>query len=381
MILEAQTAPAPAADNTPLTLDQAADIIAAKSAQPAEPKQKRPKAPEPEQVAEEIVDDTVESPEGEGETVEATEDSEAAPQAADDGEEAPETDTLDAEQEQEPDPAEPTLEAPARWEAEDKALFATLPKKAQETILRREKLQQAEVTKAQQKSAEAVKAVETRITHLNTLAAQIGENYVEPGQARMQDWQNWFASPDARELAETDPGAFLKERMRYEQEGRALQDAIKAKHKAEQAAFAEYAAEQAKLIPELVPELADEVEGPKRKTELLTHLRETGFDQERIRGISALEAKIAWESMQFRKLPKDLSERLKKADLYDKSLALAKKAPPPQPKAKAGPSAPVAGQGQTLSSSEARLKTLSSKKSLSAEEHTELMMLKAKSRK
>jgi hypothetical protein len=381
MSLETQTAPAPAADNSPLSLDQAAEIIAAKSAPP--PKQaKKDKAPAPvAEPVEEIEDDTDQSPEGEGEpVVEDVEDSEADPQAADDGEEAPDTDTLDAEQEQEPDPAQPKLEAPARWEAEDKALFATLPKKAQETILRREKLQQAEVTKAQQKSAETVKAFETRITHLNDLATRIGEQYVEPAQARMKEWQDWFSSSDAQELARTNPGAFLEQQTIYGAERRELNDAIKAKQAAERQAFKDFAEEQARLIPELIPEFADEVEGPKRKTELATYLRDNGFEPDRISGISAKEAQIAWKARKFDSV-KDFDALVRDAEAYRKSMKLAKTAPPPKPRPQAGPNAPVAGQGQRLSSSEARLKTLSSKPSLSADEHTELMMLKAKTRK
>lgn len=380
MTLETQTAPAPVADNSPLSIDQAVDILTAQSA-PAPKAAKKEKAPPVEEVTEEVVNDTVESPEGEGDAVvEDAEDSEADTQAADDGEEAPDTDTLDAEQEQAIDPAEPKLEAPARWEAEDKALFATLPKKAQETILKREKLQQAEVTKAQQKSAETVKAFETRITHLNDLATRIGEQYVDPAQSRMQEWQDWFSSSDAQELARTNPGAFLEQQTIYNAERQELAKAVSAKQAAERQAFQEFTKEQARLMSELVPEFADEVEGPKRKTELATYLRDQGFEPESISGISAKEAQIAWKARKFDSV-KDFDALVRDAEAYRKSVKLAKTAPPPKPKPPAGPSAPATGQGQRLSSSEARLKTLSTKSSLSADEHTELMMLKAKTRK
>lgn len=381
MTLETQTAPAAAADNSPLSIDQAAEIIAAKSA-PA-PAPKRAKAPvEPvEPVTEEIVEETEESPEGEGElVVEDTEDSEADTQAADDGEEAPETDTLDAEQEQATDPAEPKLEAPARWEAEDKALFATLPKKAQETILRREKLQQAEVTKAQQKSAETVKAFETRITHLNDLATRIGEQYVEPAQARMQEWEQWFASDEADQLAQTNPAQYLAEQNRYRREQVELRQTIAAKQEAERQAFKEFAAEQARLIPELIPEFADEVEGPKRKTELATYLRDQGFEPDRISGISAKEAQIAWKARKFDSV-EDFDAMVRDANKYRKSLKLVNTAPPPKPRPQAGPSAPATGQGQRLSSSEAKLKALEAKQHWSAEDHTTYQLLKSKIRK
>ena len=384
MTLDTQTAPAPAADTATLTIDQAVERQMA-----------RRKAP-PEPVADdEPVPGTVdreESPEDEGEPVE-TQDSEADTQAADDGEEAPETDTLDAEQEQAPDPAEPKLEAPARWEAEDKALFATLPKKAQETILRREKLQQAEVTKAQQKSAEVAKTFETRIQHLNTIAETIGE-YVDTGQARIEywtnrmvEWDDWFASDDAQQMSQEDPGAYRANEARYRQElasanqdKRALDKAKADKAKAESEAFNAYVQEQARLIPELIPELVDEKEGPKRRSELNAYLREQGFEPDRIKGISAKEAQLVWKASQFDSV-KDFAEIKRKADLYDKSMALAKTPPPPKPKDKAGPSAPAAGQGQTPSSSEARFKALSAKKSLTIDEAAEKAELRQKLRK
>lgn len=372
MTLEATTAPAPAADNTPLTLDQAVEL------------QMRKVAP----VEEEQTEDTVqtESPDAAGEVVD-TEDSEAAPQAADDGEEAPETDTLDTEQAEETEPAKPTLEAPARWDAEGKELFAKLPAKSQEYLLKREKLQQAEITKAQQKSAEVTKTFETRIQHLNTLAETIGEHYVDPGLARMKAWDDWFASDDADQTARENPALFLQEQNRFQREKRELAQAMQAKRDAEAQAFDHFRKEQGQQMLELIPEFADEAEGGKRKSELGAYLREQGFDSDRIAGISAKEAQLAWKSKKFdaieARFAKDggLDALIRDAELYRKSVKLATKPPPPKPKVNAGPSAPATGQGNTPSSSEARFKQLSSKKSLSMDEATEFGMLKAKLRK
>ena len=367
---DTETVAAPVADAKPISLDAAVDRAMARKAAPPVEQEPVPGA------------ETVESPEGEGEPViETEENSEAAPQAADDGEEAPETDTLEAEQVQEPDPAQPKLDPPARWDAKGKELFAKLPVEAKDYILGREKLQQAEITKAQQKSAEVTKTFETRIQHLESVATSIGENYVDPGLARMKEWDDWFASEEADELAQSNPAEYLQQQNRFRREKRSLDDAIAAKSKAETQAFQAYAQEQARLIPELIPELADEVEGPKRKSELFTYLRSEGFDPERIRGISAKEAQIGWKAKQYDALPKDLTERLKKADLYDKSMKLATTPPPPKPKVHAGPSAPAAGQGQTPSSSEARFKALSAKKSLTIDEAAEKAELRQKLRK
>lgn len=371
MSLDTQTAPAPAADTGPLTIDQAVDRQLARRKAPPEP------VVEDEPVPGTATSD--ESPEDAGEQVEH-EDSEADTQAADDGEGAPETDTPDAEQEQATDPAKPKLEAPARWDAEAKEVFATLPPKAQEVILAREKLQQAEVTKAQQKSAEATKLFETRIQHLNTVAERIGE-YVDSGEARieywttrMEEWDDWFASDDAQQLSQTDPGAYRANEARYRQElananqdKRSLDKAKADKAAAESEAFNAYVQEQARLIPELIPELVDEKEGPKRRSELNAYLREQGFEPERIKGISAKEAQLVWKASQFDSVP-NFAEIKRKADLYDKSMALAKTPPTPKPKDKAGPSAPAAGQGQTPSSSEAEYRKLAGMKSLSLDQ-------------
>lgn len=388
MTLETQTAPAAAADNSPLSIDQAADIIAAKSA-PA-PAPKRAKAPvEPvEPVTEEVVGEIEDGPEGEGDPViEDAEDSEADPQSADDGEEAPETDTLDAEQATDNDPAQPIFEPPSRWDAKGKELFAKLPAEAKDYILGREKLQQAEITKAQQKSADTVKTFETRITHLNDLATRIGEQYVDPGQARMQEWQDWFTSSDAQELARTNPGAFLEQQTIYNQERQELARATKVKQTAEHTAYSEFVKERVSYFKEHVPELVD----PKAQLELVEYLESYGggsaFDRERILGVSGPEAQIGWKAKKLDSLEAKYAEfggldaLVRDAEAYRKSVKLAKTAPPPKPRPPAGPSAPATGQGQRLSSSETRLKTLSTKQSLTSDEHTELMLLKAKTRK
>jgi hypothetical protein len=360
MSLDTQTVAAPAAV-APLSMDQAVERA-------IERKAKAAKATPAAAVEEEPAAAAVESPEGAGEV--ETPDSEAATQAADDGEEAPETDTLDAEQEQAADPAKGTLEAPARWEAEDKAVFATLPAKAQETILRREKLQQAEVTKAQQKSAEVSKTFETRIQHLEAVSERIGE-YVDSGQAGLKAWEshfvawdNWFASQEAIDLSASDNAAyraqearFRKEQATYAQEKRAYEKAVADKVAADGAAFAAYAQEQARLIPELIPELADEKEGAKRKSDLFTYLRAEGFEPERIKGISAKEAQIGWKAKKYDALG-DVDALVRDAELYRKADKLTK-APPIKPKVQAGPSAPAAGQGQRPSSDEAEFRKLS----------------------
>jgi hypothetical protein len=373
-------------DTGALTIDQAVN------------RQMKALQPPAEETSDEPVPGTkTAGPEGAGEPVEATdENSEAGTQPADDGEGAPATDTPDAGTAQATDPVKGTLEPPARWDAEGKTWFATLPAKQQEYLLNREKQQQAEVTKAQQKSAETAKLFETRIKHLEGKAQVIGE-YVESGQARMDycskrmtEWDDWFASDAAAEMAQTDEASYRanvarhrKEIAQANQDNRKLTKAKADKAAAEGTAFTAFVEEQARLMTEMIPDFADEKEGPKRKSELSTYLREQGFEPDDIAGISAKEAKIGWSARKFNDLEKRYADSggidalVRDAELYRKSVKAVKNPPPPKPKP-AGPSAPAGGQGQTSSSDEARYKALNAKKNWSSDDHVEAMRLKAK---
>lgn len=370
------TTPAVAASTTPLTIDQHVELMTASPA--AAPR--KAKAPEP--AAPEITDTPDTAAADDVSEVQDAEDTESAPQADEGAEDEPPEANVDGDEEGETDePAPLAIDPPKFWDAEGKDSFAKLAPKEQRAVLKYEEQRTKAVAKAMQESAEVRKSFEAKQQQLLATASRIEEQYVDPGLALMREWDAYWASPDAEQLAETNPAEYLKLQNRHRREAQELQDAVAAKTKAERAAFAEFVAEQVQLIPKLIPDLADEKEGPKRKAELFAYLRdEHGFAPDRLSGLSAQEALIAWESKQFRSV-KDFAEIKRKADLYDRSMSLAAKAPSPKPKPQAGPSAPATGQGERLSSSEARFKALNSKQSISSAEHTELLLLKAKLRK
>jgi hypothetical protein len=380
MTLETATAPAPVADNAPLTADQHSALLVEK-AMPPKRERAKPPAAEPEQV-EEITEDTsaTDAAEDAGE-VEDTQDTEAAPQADEGAEDEPTEANVDGDESDQAEPAPPAIEPPKFWDAEGKESFAKLPAAAQQAVLKYEEQRTKAVAKAMQKSAEVQKVYEAKQQQLLDTATRIEEQYIDPAVSRMKEWDAYFASDEADELAQTNPAEYLRLQNAHRREKRELDEAVAAKTKAERTAFAEFVAEQARLIPELVPELADEKEGPKRKAELFAYLRDThGFPPERLQGLSAKEAQIAWKAKQFDNV-KDFAGLVRDAEAYRKSMKLAEKAPQPKPKPNAGPTVPSTGQGQRLSSSETRFKTLNSKQNLSAAEHSELMQLKAKLRK
>jgi len=368
-------APAAVADTTPLTIDQHVELMTAKPVPT-----RKAKAPEP---APEISKDTSETDAADdaGEA-EDTEDTEATPQVDEGAEdELTEANVEGDEDGEEDEPAAPTIDPPKFWDAEGKESFAKLAPKEQQAVLKYEEQRTKAVAKAMQESAEVRKSFEAKQQQLLETASRIEEQYVDPGVARMQEWEAYFASDDADELAQTNPAEYLRLQNAARREKKELDEAFAAKTRAERTAFAEFVAEQKRLLPDLIPELADPKEGPKRAEGLFAYLRDKhGFAPERLSGLSAQEALIAWKAQQFDSVT-DFAETKRKADLYDRSMKLAGKAPAPKPKLQAGPNAPATGQGQRLSSSEARFKQLNSKPSISASEHTELLLLKAKLRK
>lgn len=131
------------------------------------------------------------------------------------------------------------------------------------------------------------------------------------------------------------------------------------------------------------PELADEKEGPKLRSDLIEYLKKDGFEAPLLKRISAKEARIAFKAKKHDDLEAKyadtggLAALVRDAELYRKSVKAVKNPPAPK-QPKAGPSSPAAGQGQTPSSSEARLKQLSAKKNPSMAEMAELMKLERK---
>lgn len=357
MALDTAPAPAPEADNSPLTLDQHAELMS--------------KVGEAHMGAEDVEDDAP------PEATQDFQDSPADPQAAGDGEGAPDTETADAGEAETTSPAKPTHEAPARWDAKGKELFATLQPAAQEYILGREKLQQAEITKAQQRSSEYTKFVEARVNHLNGIISQLGEQEsagtAELGkwEKRLTDWDDWFASDKAAAMLRDDPQSYQANEAQYRQElaranqaKRRFDEVHTKKTAAETTLYADHVKEEVRLLPDLAPELSDPAEGKKRREDLFNYLSGMGYSPERLKWISAQDMAIAW-----------------KARKYDLAEAVAKKPAPAQKPKPAGPSAPASGQGQRPSSSEAELRKLEAKGNWSAEDHTRYQILKAKVRK
>ena len=343
--MDLDTAPAPVAESAPLSIEQAVkhqQTLRAKGATrvteptPAEPEE------QPETEAREPVEGDIES--------------DLLPQADQDVEGEPEEANAEDDNAAPPEP-ETAIEPPQFWDAEGKERFAKLSPASQKEVVEYEKQRTAAVAKAMQKAAETTKQSEAKLKQLQEAAERIGD-YVDAQSAHMQQWEQWLESDAAQELAVTNSTAYNAELARYDREKREYEKVLASKAEAEQVTFKTFIEEQRKLLPEIAPELADPKEGPQRMKDTMTYLGQRGIPAEQVRGISALEASIAYKAM-----------------LWDRAQAKAKEQPKPKPKP-AGPTAPASGQGVRASSSEARIKQLNSMHSLTVEQAMELRRLK-----
>ena len=195
-----------------------------------------------------------------------------------------ETDEADDEPEIEEEADDlPPIDAPVSWDAEAKAVFASLPRDAQEIVQKREAERERFV---QQKSQEATRAKQEADQAAIEQLAQIEQGYAQHYQTLAEQLQPQRPNPA---LLQHDPVSYYAQRDAYESavaqqqqlQQLASQHTQQAHARALQARQAEHA-EQHRIIVENFPEFADPTTGPKLQAELTGIARELGYPQELI---------------------------------------------------------------------------------------------------
>lgn len=177
-------------DNAALTLDSAIGLLISTedTNKPAAPAEAAPAAPETPAVAEA--------------TPAATE-TPASETPADPNTPADQGETN--EDAQDPGDALPPIEPPSSWSTEEKAEWASLSRKAQEVILRREQDTTKALRTAQNSTAESNKKVEAEVTRLKTLAEQIDGHLNEKVNDLAREFPEVKNEADLVALAASDP--------------------------------------------------------------------------------------------------------------------------------------------------------------------------------
>lgn len=246
------------------------------------------------EMTEETPQEATETP-ADGETAqEATTDTEEQSEASPDAEDAPapEEDTASEMQESE-DADSPSLDAPARWDAQGQGLWATMTPEQQAFISERERVLQAYSTQQNQQLSEFRKAslaaneTDAALTQtLTTLRTRV-DAFAEYSTDDLRQAYNNVDDAGKQQISEA-----LAIRSQVEQLEKVEADREQKRH----AAFRRE--ENAKLV-ELVPEFGDPQTGTAKIQELVGYLSQSGYDNEQLRYAAASDLSLAHKAMKY----------------------------------------------------------------------------------
>lgn len=275
------TTDAIAADNTPISIDQAVALLDAAD--------KREEAPAEAEAA---------STEGQNTEAEPAAEAASEPETATDGETA-ETDDAPEEAEE----AElPAIEPPRFWDADKKELFKGLPREAQEYLLAKESERDKATSKAMEEAANARNKANGEASKITQLSAVLDKLLPQATETFNSRWKNvdWNAVVDQYGADQA-----LKLRNQFEQEMGQVQQLQAAKAEADQIQHARFVEAETAKLPQLCPDLVDAQHGATRRADLAKFLIDNGYTPDVLNRISALETSIAYDAMRFRKAQAD----------------------------------------------------------------------------
>lgn len=102
----------------------------------------------------------------------------------------------------------PPIEPPSSWKTEEKEVFKSLPRAAQEAIQRREQDRTTELRKLQNSSADERKAVDAEVNRLKGLSEKISSHVQSEVKALARDFPEIKTETDVIALASRDPARF-----------------------------------------------------------------------------------------------------------------------------------------------------------------------------
>lgn len=212
-----------------------------------------------------------------------------------------------AEEGEETEAEQPPIQPPHSWEAEAKERFNALDRETQEYVVKRERDRDAAVAKAMQEAAEARKGqkdlgdYEQRLTETLERAEEVFKGRWDG--LGPKEWAEW---------AQRDPLEMTKYKHIYDAEREELQRLKSAQQETERKRFEEHLKSEGEKLAQIAPELADPESGPARKAEVVRFLNEQGFDESRLKWLTAAEVVIAYNAMQYASARKTAAEPAKK---------------------------------------------------------------------
>ena len=209
---------------------------------------------------------------------------------------ADESDETGEGDETEEQPVIEVPDAPRWWDAEKKAVWATLTPDQRAAVADQEAKRELVVEKAK---TEARTEREQYAGVLNALSNAVPQ-WIETFKSR---WDGAEAPDYWPNLARNFPAEQVQEwRFAYEADQKALGGALHAQQQAQNMAEQSFYRERAERLPLVAPELADPAKGEKNLTDLSQYLVKEGFSVDTIRGASAEMMRTAWKAFKYDQL-------------------------------------------------------------------------------
>jgi hypothetical protein len=230
----------------------------------------------------------------------------------------------------------PPIEAPVSWDAEAKAVFATLPREAQEIVQKREADRERFVQQKSQEAARAKQEIEqSAYQQLAQYERSVSEQLAQYAQQIMPQ------RPDPAML-QYDPAGFYAKQAEYEGAAAQQRELQQQAHQyAEQAQQREAIARQQEmarehqLIVETFPEYLDPTNGPALRQQLSSVARELGYpneliEQARASDILAMKVAAEWraDSLKLKALNAKKMEKVRAAKSLPKQATPGQKQAP-----------------------------------------------------
>lgn len=244
-----------------------------------------------------------------------------------------------------PEAALPPIEAPSSWKAEEKEVFKSLPRAAQEAIARREQDRTTELRNLQNTQAEQRKQVEGEVAKLKGLADQVASVANERIADLAREFPEIKTQADVEALAATDPARFnlfQAKLMRFNAAQQAHQQAQQALQEKGEQAGKEMLAKAQEALVTAFPAWKDPAVGRKEMTELQDYAISLGVPEQAARGT----------------LDPHIYKLAQKAMLYDRAQAAKTQAVKRDPPKVIKPGAPITKTEQADEKRAAQLKRL-----------------------
>ncbi len=264
------------------------------------------------------------------------------------------------------DPADdqPSIEPPRSWTKEEKEAFKLLPPEKQATIAERERTREAAIRRGQDEVAEQRKAADAERQRLEQARQQYEAALPQLMQQLSAQQNAEFADirshADVVKMAEEDPFRYAKwdalQKQRQAVHTQAQQAQVRQQqHEAE--TFKAWAAEQDKLITERIPELADPKKAEGVQKAAVSYLKDTlGWDTDKIGKLWSGQEKLSARDADFQLL---INDAAKWRSAQKKVAEVAAKPVPPVQRPGTAPSKGDAQQAQ-IKALETRLERASS---------------------